>query len=358
MHMRGLLVVFSVLMISVLSASSFAQSEPQPEVDVDCLYVYGDEILAHPKLSEIQATIECTLNNQNPYQVEVETDLEWIYSESHDESSTVSVNANSEVAVRFDLWVTEDAPAGIQGMTFDATVVQYAGIRECTGCETTSSSLDLKILEWATVDLQQTSQSHAGIFGGDWVTEHCSSGVEYSLNATMTVEANHQNPNTAVGYSTTLGHSVDDEGYWYHSPRNAEQFISKIPSVQMLDAGPGESLDVSAAFSLKEFENQTYEAFIIFIVVYGEENYVNQALQAADIFDFYNDNMVEFHYGGCYVGSEVTEYEYEYEGASPVIIETSSDSSTIYLVAGIGIALAACLAVVLIFVLVRKGKNN
>ena len=44
-------------------------------------------------------------------------------------------------------------------MTFDATVVQYAGIRECNGCETTSSSLDLKILEWATVDLQQTSQS-------------------------------------------------------------------------------------------------------------------------------------------------------------------------------------------------------
>ena len=126
----------------------------------------------------------------------------------------------------------------------------------------------------------------------------------------------------------------------------------------MLDAGPGESSDISAAFSLKEFENQTYEAFIIFIVVYGEENYVNEALQAADIFDFNNDNMVEFHYGGCYVGAEVTEYEYEYEGASPLIIETSSDSSTIYLVAGIGIALAACLTVVLIFVLVRKGKNN
>ena len=48
----------------------------------------------------------------------------------------------------------------------------------------------------------------------------------------------------------------------------------------MLDAGPGESSDISAAFSLKEFENQTYEAFIIFIVVYGEENYVNEALQA------------------------------------------------------------------------------
>ena len=110
--MRGLLVVFSILLMSVLSASSFAQSKPQPEVDVDCLYVYGDEILAHPKLNEIQATIEYL--NQNPYQVEVETDLEWIYLESHDESSTVSVNANSEVAVRFDLWVTEDAPAGIQ----------------------------------------------------------------------------------------------------------------------------------------------------------------------------------------------------------------------------------------------------
>ena len=358
--MKGLPFVVSVLLLSVLSASSFAQSEPQPEVDVDCTYVNGDVIRAHPKLYEIRAAIECILTNQNPYQVEVETDLQWIYLESHDESSAVTVNANSEVAVRFDLWVTEDTPAGVEGMTFDATVIQYAGIRECTGCETTSSSLDLTILEWATVDLQQTSQSHAGIFGGDWVTEFCSSGVEYSLNATMTVEANHKNPKTAVGFSATVGYMMDDEGYWYHSPSEVDGFISEIPSVQMLDVGPGESSDISVAFSLQEFENQTYEMFIVFIVVYGEENYVYDALQAADIFDFDTDYMVEFHYGGCYVGAEALEYEYEYEyeGASPVIIETSSDSSTIYLIAGIGIALAACLAVALIVILVRKGKND
>ena len=358
--MRRLLVVISILLLSVLSASSVAQSEPQPEVDVDCVNVYEDELRAHPEQYEIRAAIECVLNNQNAYQVEVETNLEWIYSEDHDEDSTVTVNGNSEIAVRFYLWVTEDAPAGIEGMTFEATVIQYAGIRECTDCETTSNSLDLTILEWTTVDLQQTSQSHQGIFGGDWVSEPCSSGVEYSLNATMTVEANHKNPKTAVGFSATVGYMMDDEGYWYHSPSDVDGFISEIPSVQVLDAGPGESSDISVAFSLQEFENQTYEMFIVFIVVYGEENYVYDALQAADIFDFDTDYMVEFHYGGCYVGAEAMEYEYEYEyeGASPVIIETSSDSSTIYLVAGIGIALAACLAVALIVVLVRKGKNN
>ena len=255
--MRGLLVVISILLLSVLSASSVAQSEPQPEVDVDCVNVYEAELRAHPEQYEIRAGIECILNNQNAYQVEVETNLEWIYSEDHDEDSTVTVNGNSEIAVRFYLWVTEDAPAGIEGMTFEATVIQYAGIRECTDCETTSSSLDLTILEWTTVDLQQTSQSHQGIFGGDWVSEPCSSGAEYGLNATVTVQANHQNANAAVGFSATVAQYIDER----EDVRivDNEEFISKIPDMIRIDAGPGESSDISIAFPLQEYESLSDE---------------------------------------------------------------------------------------------------
>ena len=354
--MRGLLVVISILLLSVLSASSVAQSEPQPEVDVDCVNVYEAELRAHPEQYEIRAGIECILNNQNAYQVEVETNLEWIYSEDHDEDSTVTVNGNSEIAVRFYLWVTEDAPAGIEGMTFEATVIQYAGIRECTDCETTSSSLDLTILEWTTVDLQQTSQSHQGIFGGDWVSEPCSSGAEYGLNATVTVQANHQNANAAVGFSATVAQYIDER----EDVRivDNEEFISKIPDMIRIDAGPGESSDISIAFPLQEYESLSDEIVIIFIVVYGEEYYVTDALQSADIWEYYWDggDMLKFYFGGCYIGAEAMEYEYE-EG-SPIIIETSSDNSLIYLIAGVGIALTASLLVVLIVILVRRSGNN
>ncbi len=355
--MRGLLVVISILLLSVLSVSSVAQSEPQPEVDVDCVNVYEDELRAHPEQYEIRAAIECVLNNQNAYQVEVETNLEWIYSEDHDEDSTVTVNGNSEIAIRFYLWVTEDAPAGIEGMTFEATVIQYAGIRECTDCETTSSSLDLTILEWTTVDLQQTSQSHQGIFGGDWVSEPCSSGAEYGLNATVTVQANHQNANAAVGFSATVAQYIDER----EDVRivDNEEFISKIPDMIRIDAGPGESSDISIAFPLQEYENLSSEIVIIFIVVYGEEYYVSDALQSADIWEYYfssSDDMLKFYFGGCYIGPEAMEYEYE-EG-SPIIIETSSDNSLIYLIAGVGIALTASLLVVLIVILVRRSGNN
>lgn len=352
--MRRLLFVVSVLLFSTLSASSFAQSEPQPEVDVDCVNLYSIELYSNPRGYETMARIECTLNNQNAYQVEVETNLEWIYSESHDESTTTAINGNSEVVINFEVWATEDAPAGIEGLTFEATVTQYGGIRECSGCETTSSNLDLTILEWTTVDLQQISQSHRGIFGGDYVTEPCTSGEEYTLNATMSVQANHKNVNAAVGFSTIIYQYVDFDYYFFE---NTEEFISETPDMIRLDAKAGESSDISIVFSLEDYENQTDDMYIIFVVFYGEEYYVNDALQAPSISDYYDDeSFLEFYYGGCYIGGEVMQDGFE--EINPIIIETSSDGTAIYLIAGIGISLAACLAVVLIVILVRRGNDS
>jgi hypothetical protein len=338
--MKLQLLLISLLFLSLLPVSSVAQTEPKPEVDVFCENYYNQELNPNPRYSSYynEVSVECTLQNDNAYSVEVETAIQWIYSNNYDSSSSITINANSEEYFQFQIYGSDDAPAGFETLTFEATVIQYGGVRECTDCETTTHSLEIEVLEWTAVELELLSESPTGTFGISEMYEIqlCAINDEYQLGARISVDGNHD-VNPAIGFD-----------YEYSDPYpKAGTMKVEVPKRMELDINAGDTTDVDASFSLEVLENHTEDVYVIFIVVLGESDEVSQYLNNG----YYSSN-VDLYFGGCLV--EGIEYQFNDNKNNPIIIETSSDNSKIYLVAGIGGATTICLLIALIALLARK----
>lgn len=341
--MKLKLLLINLLFLSILPVSSVAQTEPKPEVDVFCENYYNDALDPNPRYSSSsyynQVAIQCTLKNNNAYSVEVETAIQWVYSHNYDSSSSITINANSEEYFQFDIYGSDDAPSGFETFTFEAIVIQYGGIRECTDCETTTHSLEIEVLEWIAVELELLSESPTGTFGISEIYEIqlCAIDNEYQFSARISVDGNHD-VSPAIGF---------DYEYYYSYPKAGTMKV-EVPKKMELDIISGDTIDIEASFSLEVLQNHTEDVYVIFIVILGDSDEVSEYLNNEY---YYND--VELYLGGCLV--EGTGYQYDGDEPNPIIIETSSsDNSKIYLVAGIGGATTLCLLIALIAILMRK----
>lgn len=321
-----------------------AQYEPQPEVDVVCENYYDQGLNMDPRYSNYygEVFIQCTLINDNLYSVEVETALQWIYSDSHDSSVTITINGNSEDYVQFQISGSDDAPAGFETLTFEATVIEYGNIRECTGCETTSHTLEIEVLEWTHVKLEIISESPEGTFGLDRLSDFqiCGEMEDYQLNARIEVNGNHD-------IAPAIGFDHDSFSDNYNTLKPGAIKVS-VPDKMDLDIGVGESVEVELTFTLEVLKTQAEDVYVLFMIILGESDDVDMWLD--DSYGYYD---VEYYLGGCVVEGESYRSE-DFSDIEPIIIETSSDDSRIYLLAGIGGATTVCLLIALIAILVRK----
>jgi hypothetical protein len=329
-----------LLLFSIVPNSSLAQTEPQPEVDVTCSDYYGNQLSVDPDENYYyygSVTIECTLKNNEAYSVEVEIAVEWVYSHNYDDSGNLNINANSEVYIDLQLTGDDDSPAGFETFTLYATVVEYGEVRECTGCETTSSSTDVEVLPWISMDVDLISESPEGTFNLNDIYEfqECSIENDYYLNAQVEVEGNYE-------ATPTIGFDYD----YYGSYPTPGTMKVQTPKEIVLDIGVGESTEFEATFSIEISENPRQDIYIIFILVLGENDDVEEYLKGND--GYYS---LDYYIGGCMVLGELFDEEFDFE---PIIIETKTDNSKIYLLAGVGGATTVCLLIALITILVRK----
>lgn len=331
-----------LLVLSLLPMASLAQTEPQPEVDVSCVNYYDRALENDPRYTYTPSVaVECNIQNDNVYQVEVETSLEWAYEDDYDSSSTLTINANSQETVYLYLTATEDALAGVEIMTMEATVIQYGGIRDCSGCETTSDSLEIELLEWTMVEVDLLSESPTGTFGLNELYEFqtCEGESEFYLRAQVTVDGNHD-VDPAIGF--------DYEFYSYSIPKASEISVG-IPEMVDLDIGVGQQTEIEATYTLDVKRNQSEDVYVIFFLVLGERDDVEDYLE--DPYYYYD---LDFYVGGCLLEGKGDGFDDD-ESPEPIIIEATSDNSNIYLLAGIGGATTVCLLIVLIVILLRKG---
>jgi hypothetical protein len=329
-----------LLLFSIVPNSSLAQTEPQPEVDVTCSDYYGNQLSVDPDENYYyygSVTIECTLKNNEAYSVEVEIAVEWVYSHNYDDSGNLNINANSEVYIDLQLTGDDDSPAGFETFTLHATVVEYGEVRECTGCETTSSSTDVEVLPWISMDVDLISESPEGTFNLNDIYDfqECSIENDYYLNAQVEVEGNYE-------ATPTIGFDYD----YYGSYPTPGTMKVQTPKEIVLDIGVGESTEFEATFSIEISENPRQDIYIIFILVLGENDDVEEYLKDND--GYYG---LDYYIGGCMVLGELFDEEFDFE---PIIIETKTDNSKIYLLAGVGGATTVCLLIALITILVRK----
>jgi hypothetical protein len=340
--MRILVCILAILIFSSLPVSSLAQIEPEPEVDVLCTNYYDESVTGHPKLSDYGVFIYCTLENDNMYEVEVETDLQWMYTDDHDSSTTISLASGEELDVYFQLFVTKEAQPGMEVMTFEVRVVEYGTVRECTGCEATSHSLDIEVDSWTSVDLTLLSENPEGTFGLTKIREfqQCQYETDYQFNARVEVDGNH-----AVTPGIGFDHDTFLDSYGYPE---AGSIRVETPSLLELGIGAGQSTEIEVSISLEVVNSQQNDVFVVFIMVLGEVEEINNYLQDSD------SNGLDFYYGGCVVkGGSVQDSR----GNEPIIIEASSDNSQIYLIAGIGGATTICLLIALVVILLRNRQT-
>ena len=352
--MRALFAISSMFLLIMLSTPSIAQAEPEPEVGVNCDSPSPVIDNSPREYYNYRAPVSCTLSNDNAYQVEVETGIQWAHQHDHSTSETIDIDANSEynIIIYLDAGGTgSTTPPGVETFTFESTVKSYAGIRECANCETTSDSLDVQILEWATVDFGKlNSESPDGTFGLDDLYEFqsCGEATEYSFSALVTAEANHDNINPAIGYL--------HDYYFYGSFPSEEEIKVTEPEFQQLNIKAGESINVDATFSVEVFENRTEDIYIIFVAIVGESEDVNIAIEQNSIDDGDGNYLnIDTLIGGCFIEGEYDQFPID--DNEPIIIETSSDDSQIYLIAGIGVATTICLIIVLLFMLLRNREK-
>tara|TARA_Y100000766_G_scaffold90557_1_gene76999 strand:+ start:1015 stop:2052 length:1038 start_codon:yes stop_codon:yes gene_type:complete len=343
--MKAWMCITTLLLLTLIPATSLAQTEPQPEVDITCT-VSGDMSNDPYDDSSGRAQVACELQNDDVYEVEVETDVEWVYTHDHDTSSTIRVGANSEEQVYFLVTPSETAQAGMETLTFKATVVQYGNVRECTNCETTTDTVDIFLRQWTYVDLEIQSQSPEGTFDIPMYEDSfqpCEQDGDYSLQTKIAVDGNHDFE-SAIGF---------ERQFYSYSGIDYSDFAVEVPQKITLDIEPGQSTSVDASFSLTVRENQTEDVYVIFAVFAGELEHVNGYLAEGDDYldDYYT--AIDFVFGGCVVVGLDTENG-QRQSSDPIIIDASSDDSYIYLIAGIAGATTVCLLVVLIVVLVRK----
>ena len=329
-----------LLLFSIVPNSSLAQTEPQPEVDVTCSDYYGNQLSVDPDENYYyygSVTIECTIKNNEAYSVEVEIAVEWVYSHNYDDSGNLNINANSEVYIDLQLTGDDDSPAGFETFTLHATVVEYGEVRECTGCETTSSSTDVEVLPWISMDVDLISESPEGTFNLNDIYDfqECSIENDYYLNAQVEVEGNYE-------ATPTIGFDYD----YYGSYPTPGTMKVQTPKEIVLDIGVGESTEFEATFSIEISENPRQDIYIIFILVLGENDDVEEYLKGND--GYYS---LDYYIGGCMVLGGLLDEEFDFE---PIIIETKTDNSKIYLLAGVGGATTVCLLIALITILVRK----
>jgi len=332
--------IITILILSFLPESSLAQIEPQPEVDVVCENYWAEALNGNPKNSEYGLMIVCTIQNDNPYQVEVETDLRWVYTNDHDSSIKISLDSNEEIYVQFQLFAPYEAQPAFESMTFETTVVEYGNVRECTDCETTSHSLEIEVLAWTSVELELLSENPEGTFGLERVKQFqkCDLEGEYQLSARIEVDGNHD-VNPGIGF---------EYDYFYPFSYNEPGLIKvEVPSKLELGIGVRESTVIEATFTLEQVEYQSENVYVLFILVLGELDDVSEYLKGS------GSNGLEFYYGGCFVDVAESQRPAN-ESMEPIIIETNSGNSMIYLLAGIGGATTICLLIALIFVLTRK----
>ena len=343
--MKAWMCLTTLLLITLLPVSSLAQTEPQPEVTVLCTVsgtMSNDPSYDNPG----RAMVACELQNDNVYEVEVETDVDWVYTHDHDTSSTIRVAANSAENFYFYATPSETAQSGTETLTFFATVVQWGGVRECTNCETTTDSVDVFLRPWTTVDLEIQSQTPEGTFGiplSEDYFQPCADEGDYTLQASIAVDGNHDF-DSAVGF---------ERRFYSRADIDYRDFTVVVPDKITLDVEPGQSTTVDASFSLTVRENQTEDVFVMFAVFAGELEDINGYLAEGDDYldDYYT--TIEFVFGGCVVVGQDND-DRQGQNSEPVVIEASSDDSTIYLIAGVAGATAVCLLIILIVVLVRR----
>lgn len=330
-----------ILLFSIVPNSSLAQTEPQPEVDVSCSNYYGGQLSVDPEYNyNSNVYLECTLNNNEAYSVEVKIAVEWVYSHNYDDSGNLNINANSEVILDIQLTGDDDSPAGFETFTLYATVVEYGEVRECTGCETTSSSTDVEVLPWISIDVDLISESPEGTFNLNEIYEfqECSIENEYYLNAQVEVEGNYE-------ATPTIGFDYDYYDYYGSYPTPGTMKV-QTPKDIVLDIGVGESTEFEATFSIEISENPRQDIYIIFILVLGENDDVEEHLKGN--YGYYD---LDYYVGGCIILGELFDEESDFK---PIIIETKTDNSKIYLLAGVGGATTVCLLIALIAILARK----
>ena len=329
-----------LLLFSIVPNSSLAQTEPQPEVDVSCSNYYGDQLSVDPDENYYyygSVTIECTIKNNEAYSVEVEIAVEWEYNHDYDDSGNLNINANGEEYITIQLTADDDTLAGFETFTLYATVVEYGEVRECTGCETTSSSTDVEVLPWISMDVDLISESPEGTFNLNDIYDfqECSIENDYYLNAQVEVEGNYE-------ATPTIGFDYD----YYGSYPTPGTMKVQTPKDIVLDIGVGESTEFEATFSIEISENPRQDIYIIFILVLGENDDVEEYLKGN--YGYYD---LDYYIGGCMVLGDI----YDDLGlVEPIIIETKTDNSKIYLLAGVGGATTVCLLIALIAILARK----
>ena len=328
-----------LLLFSIVPNSSLAQTEPQPEVDVSCSNYYGNQLSVDPGDNYYYGSviIECTLKNNELYSVEVEIAVEWEYYHDYDDSGNLNINANSEEYISIELTADDDSPAGFETFTLYATVVESGNVRECTGCETTSGSIDVEVLPWVSMDIDMISESPEGTFNLNEIYEfqECSIENDYYLNAQVEVEGNYQ-ATPAIGFD-----------YDYYGSYPAPGTIKvQTPKAIVLDIGVGEVTEFEATFSIEISKNPREDIYIIFILVLGENDHVEEYLKGN--YGYYD---LDYYIGGCMVLGGLLDEEFDFE---PIIIETKTDNSKIYLLAGVGGATTVCLLIALIAILARK----
>lgn len=333
------------VLLALFPINSMAQLEPQPEVSVDCTNPYDNSLNPDPNHNYYNSVrVDCEISNNNPYRVEVEFEFEWQYL-VNEGFPNEEIAPSSTLLITFDISADEKAAAGLADMTLLATVVKYADLRECTNCVTNSDTLEIEIMGWSSFDIDLITETPEDSFNINDLYDfrECQFDIDYQLVAEIHITGNEIN-NLKVGYDSAA-YSSD---YAYYSSLIDINQPSDLP----LEASSGDTVEFEATFSIELTSDEPFEedVYVFFIIVVGESEEVDESIENER---FYGN--VEVMLGGCLIVS--IEGEASDDDIEPIIIQTQSTDSNIYLLAGAGGAMTITLLIILISILLRKRKE-